>query len=75
MISSADSRIRSFNDATDGERRRRLLSANFAADREKQRAGCLSHYGVVTWKQSLATYLSILSLSDGSVEEAEMSIL
>lgn len=75
MISSADSRIRSFNDATDGERRRRLLSTNFAADREKQRAGCLSHDGVVTWKQSLATYLSTLSLSDGSVEEAEMSIL
>lgn len=30
---------------------------------------------VCVWKQSLSTYLSTLSLNDGSEEEAETSIL
>lgn len=65
--------LRSFDDATDGERRRRLLSADFAANREKNHTGSLSHDTVLMWGGwggNLTTYLSTLSLSDGSVEEA-----
>lgn len=67
--SFTESNHRSFDDATDGERGRGLLSADFAAHRENN---TLALRAVKKQrKQSLATYLSTLSLSDGSVEEAE----
>lgn len=49
--SSTDTGLRSFNDATDGERRRRLLSADFAADREKHHTGSQRRDAAVMWKQ------------------------